>query len=347
MAATFATQFVPRWLARVADTDRGGMAESLDMRGRPKMDEPRTSLAQARCAFALAHLYLKTGDTRLCDGAIHAWQFLETHLRDGDGGYRASTMPSAEGRARRSYDQSFVLLALVTISKAAPGLVPPDRVPALWDFIETLTEPATGALWEHDGMANAGAGAGDKRGQNPQMHMLEATLQAAELTGDPCWLARAERYVALAPSYLIDPVTGALREWVGADLKPLCGPEGGRREPGHQFEWAWLLHRFADLGGDPGVRDLAERMVVFAETHGLSSTGDGRRACRCARRGWHCHRAHPLALARHRGREILCLAAPCAARQSRGGGRPPPRAGRVLTLFRVREPARLAQSTGC
>lgn len=243
------------------------------------MNAPRTTLAQARCAFTLAHLHLATGHSGLRDGAIHAWRFLDTHLRDTDGGYRAAVAADGTGlddevsATRRSYDQSFVVLALVTLARAVPGLVPTDRLSSLWAFIETLTEPSTGALWEDDAMARTGAGCGARRGQNPQMHMLEAVLQAFEMTGDPVWLERADRYVTLAQSHLVDPATGAMREWVDADLGPLAGPDGSRREPGHQFEWAWLLHRYADLGGSLDARPMAQAMLGFVEAHGLR--GDG------------------------------------------------------------------------
>lgn len=278
-ASAFTTTFLPRWLDRVTDDENGGLLEWLDDGGQPDIKGPRTTLAQARSAFVLSHLYIATGVPRLKDGAIHAWRFLDTHLRDADGGYQAAVaadgapMDDAASATRRSYDHSFVLLALVTLEKAVPGIVPPDRVPSLWAYVETLTDPATGALWEDNAMARDGAGPGTRRGQNPQMHMLEAVLQAYEMTGDPVWRDRATGYVTLARDHLVDPDTGAIREWVGADMGPLAGADGGRREPGHQFEWAWLLHRYAELGGEVQVTGMADAMIAFAEAHGVRRDG--------------------------------------------------------------------------
>lgn len=278
-AANFPTGFVPRWLALVQDPASGAVAEGIDAEGRVERGGPRGTLTQARTVFALAHLYLATGDPRLREGAERVWHFLDSNLRDDDGGYHlavaadGSPLADPASHIRNAYDQSFVLLALVTLEKAAPGLVPADRVTSLWRFIEGLTDADTGALWQDDRMARDGEVPGDLRGQNPQMHMLEAVLQAHEMTGDPVWMARAARYVTVAGEYLVDEDTGSLREWVGPAMEPLDSPEGRRREVGHQYEWAWLLHRYADFGGDPEARRLANRLRHFAESRGLRRDG--------------------------------------------------------------------------
>ncbi len=60
---------------------------------------------------------------------------------------------------------------------------------------------------------------------------------------------------------------------MAADLTHLTTQDGSRREPGHQYEWAWLLHRFADFGGDASARAVADRMISFVEVHGLRADG--------------------------------------------------------------------------
>ncbi|MCO6392586.1 hypothetical protein GTW25_16290 [Aliihoeflea aestuarii] len=269
-ASTFALDFVPRWLEAVR-APSGGLFERLDLQGRPvAADEPRTSLVHARTAFALAHLSMATGDARLLDGARHAYVFLDGSLRDENGGYRLSTASSL----RRSYDQSFALLALVTLRKADPQSVPQERIDACVAFIDgVLTDARDGSLFEDDTMARSGPNADDLRAQNPHMHMLEAYLQAFEMTGEDHWLARASALVALVRRHFIDPATGAVREFVGHDLAPATGEAGARREPGHQYEWAWLLHRFADLGGDESARQDAARMLAFADRFALRNDG--------------------------------------------------------------------------
>ena len=53
----------------------------------------------------------------------------------------------------------------------------------------------------------------------------------------------------LALTRFIDPETGVLREFFDADWRA-PGGEDGLVEPGHQFEWAWLLQRWGRLRGE-------------------------------------------------------------------------------------------------
>jgi mannose-6-phosphate isomerase len=279
---TFASHFVPAWLKVVlpAGTQAAPVAESIDATGAVISDQPSTTLAQGRTAFMLAHLYLKTGHTELLVAAKRIHSFMITHLRDEDGGFRYGVAPDGakieteECTARRTYDQSFALLALVTLRKADPSFVPQADINSCIGFIEsTLTDPTTGALWEDDIMARNGAKLGDTRAQNPHMHMLEAVMQAYEMSGDPIWLTRAGKYVQLGETYFIDQTTGAICEFIGHDLTQNDSDTGQRREPGHQFEWDWLLRRYADFANVDAPRALAERMRRFVEANGLRPGG--------------------------------------------------------------------------
>ena len=271
-AGRFVSTRLPRWL-KIALPGGSGPApviEAVDQVG------PVTTLSQCRAAFTLAHLYDATRDADLLAAALRIHHFAAASLRDADGGYRVAVAPDGtpldapEAQARRSYDQSFALLALAELHRVAPDVVPQGELAACWSFIEThLVDPATGALWEDD----RGAGNSAMRAQNPHMHMLEALLVAFDVTGDAVWLTRAEGMVKVATTYFIDDATGSIREWVGPDLSPLPGGEGGRREPGHQFEWAWLLRRYARMSGDQKPIELARRLQSFAETHGMRRDG--------------------------------------------------------------------------
>lgn len=276
-AARFADTFLPAWLdiALPAGTGPAPVVEELPDRGGPS-----TTLAQARTAFMLAQLGRLTGQDNLIAAAKRVAGFLTASLRDPDGGSRFAVNPDGtplatpEAALRRTYDQSFVLLALATLRAVDPDFVAGEEVAACISFVETvLSDEANGALWENDQMAALGALPGDLRAQNPHMHMLEAVLQCLELTGDDIWAARAKKLVTAGERYFIDPATGAVREFVGHDLRPLDTPDGQRREPGHQYEWAWLLMRYADLAGDAGARRLVGPMADFAARFGWCAEG--------------------------------------------------------------------------
>jgi mannose/cellobiose epimerase-like protein (N-acyl-D-glucosamine 2-epimerase family) len=179
------------------------------------------------------------------------------------------TLLDAEGRpldeTAMLYDQAFVLFALASARSAGiDDASLEERAVRLRDRL--LSEaPASGGLIE----------AGEHPYQsNAHMHLLEASLAWEECGGDPAWGTLADRIVALARSHFIDREGGFLREFFDAHWAPAPGEDGALVEPGHQFEWAWLLARYARLRNDPeavraalglyrfGRRGVAERPVI-------------------------------------------------------------------------------------
>ena len=277
-ALWFAGPFLTDWLARARDP-AGGFFDALDAAGHPLDRAPRTLLAQARMLFTLSHLAQVSGRADLADAAraqaAHLGRF-----RKAPGLYGRALGP--DGRATRiaadavarSYDQTFVLLALATYDRldpAAGALAEADRV---WQALQgPLTDAAAGLLLEDDALADPAAPKAPPRAQNPHMHLYEACLQAFEMTAQPAWMARAQAVRALALRHFHDPASGTIAEFLTPDLRPLPGPAADRREVGHQCEWAWLLGREADLGGDPGQRAIADRLMDFTRRHGLATSG--------------------------------------------------------------------------
>jgi mannose-6-phosphate isomerase len=53
-----------------------------------------------------------------------------------------------------------------------------------------------------------------------------------------------------------------LREFFDADWRALADDQGGLVEPGHQFEWAWLLERWGRARARQDARDAARRLYA-------------------------------------------------------------------------------------
>jgi mannose-6-phosphate isomerase len=90
------------------------------------------------------------------------------------------------------------------------------------------------------------------------MHLFESAL-AWEALGGPVWRALSDEIAGLAMDRFIEPASGALREFFDAKWLALEG-EGGLVEPGHQFEWAWLLDRWGHARGDEAALTVARRL---------------------------------------------------------------------------------------
>jgi mannose-6-phosphate isomerase len=61
---------------------------------------------------------------------------------------------------------------------------------------------------------------------------------------------------------------GALPEYYDEAWRPMSDQPGQIVEPGHHFEWCWLLHRWRALGGGDLTAE-AERLRQHAESNGL------------------------------------------------------------------------------
>jgi len=106
---------------------------------------------------------------------------------------------------------------------------------------------------------------------NCHMHILEASLAWAEV-GDSEWNSLADEIAELALSTFIDSETGFLREFFDADWNPAPGLDGRRVEPGHQFEWAWLLARWGKLRGRADAWHAAQKLFDHGK-RGVDSRG--------------------------------------------------------------------------
>lgn len=107
---------------------------------------------------------------------------------------------------------------------------------------------------------------------NPHMHMFEASLAWLENGG--CdegngWSDLADEIGALCLEKFLHPQIGCLREFFDGEWSAMSGDEGRIVEPGHQFEWAWLLIRWGKLRGRSDAIEAARRLVAIAEEFGV------------------------------------------------------------------------------
>ncbi|MEM5475713.1 AGE family epimerase/isomerase [Pacificibacter sp. AS14] len=264
--------FFADWLARVQD-DQGGVFDALNADGKPDLTAKKSLLAQARTLFTLSHAALVTGDPSLIAAAKGQVTFLK-HFQKTPGLYRCMTARDGsltgaiEDEHARSYDQTFVILGLVTWNKIAPSDEVVTLIDDCWSALEAhLTDPATGLLRNDDSGANNGPA------QNPHMHLFEACLQAFRMTNDDIWLTRAAQLRATGLQYFMDGQSGSIAEFLTPDLNPLPDAAGLRREVGHQCEWAWLLVEEAELANDDSLRLGAKPLIRFADNYGFAQDG--------------------------------------------------------------------------
>lgn len=240
----------------------------LDREGRPDHAAPRDLYATARYvhSFALAYLLGRPGADIV---AGHGLGALRDHFHDAEnGGWFASVAPEGRplDRTKSSYAHAFVLLA--SSSASAAGL------DGARELLEEASDVVATRLWRPQEGAVVEATAADwtvaepsYRGQNANMHLVEASMAAFEATGDDEHLARARSIAALVVDRHARAHSWRVPEHFDAawqvDWEYNADRPDDQFRPygslvGHWFEWARLLlqlHAVLGAGADwaPGA----------------------------------------------------------------------------------------------
>ncbi len=253
----------PVWSTRGTDLVLGGFHESLSLQGNP-LDAPRRGRVQPRQIFAFAKAR-RLGWKE--DGVLqvsHGLTYFLTRYRRPDGLFRTLVAPDGAPLDHRAvlYDQAFALLAFAV---ASPVLGPSFDLPGEAEQLRL-------AVWRQFHRPNRGFNShmpgGPPLQSNPHMHLLEATLAWYQATGLPAWKELADEIGELALKHFIDRTSGALRESFDESWEPTQGVSGRIVEPGHQFEWAWLLLNWNGPWRDD-ARKAAARLIDIGETYGV------------------------------------------------------------------------------
>ena len=138
------------------------------------------------------------------------------------------------------YDTAFALFALGEVVRGS-GASGTARA-AMHEILAALDTHMKDT--EHGGYAER-LPRPDQRLQNPHMHLFEAclTLDKAEPSGGH--MTRAGEIFGLFQSKFTNDPSSLLGERFKPDWTAETGDAHDVIEPGHQFEWVWLLHTYA------------------------------------------------------------------------------------------------------
>lgn len=261
---------LPVWLAHGVDWDRRAFHEHLregtldcdaDFR-RLRVAARQTyvfakaaqlGVPRAREAVDIGLAFLR-GPARLDDGAF-AWRF-DLDNRPVD-------------LRRDLYDHAFVLLAFAAAAPVVGRMMVQDDARSVLVYIvERLSHPRAGY---EESLPPA-----RPRRQNPHMHLLEALLAAHESFDDAVYLELARELIELFWRRLFQPTEGALPEFLDDELRPLREPNGHYViEPGHHYEWIWLLDWYAKVTAaqgklpPPWLEGASAALLDFADRFAL------------------------------------------------------------------------------
>ncbi len=254
----------PAWAVRAIDPETGGAVESLDLEGMAQIDKPRRGRVASRQLFSYTRAkQMGWNPDGLADRMIEqTYAYITGPARSPKGGWAhaISSTGAIDDASRDLYDHAFIALAGAEL--AGLGDERGETLAAeAFELIDTLfADPQNG------GWADIETHSCGKRA-NPHMHLLEASLRHYDIMADQTSADRIDQIVTLFERFMFAPESDALLETFEADWSRAAEQ---RIEPGHCYEWAFLLSEVERLIG----RDCASwirRLYRFAETRGLDN----------------------------------------------------------------------------
>ncbi len=261
---------LPHWQRFSLNAQNGVPVECLDMRGLPLIDVPRRGRVMPRQLFSFARA-LRLGFLHddpaqresLRKTLAAGLNTLRNRAFSPDKGFPSQIDENGTGAAYDAvlYDHAFIALAGAELD--ALGIDGGRQLAdTAFELIETqFRDPNTGG---YHSVANT---PGPKLA-NPHMHLLEASLLDLAVTlkndGDAnASKNRVANLTDLALTHFIDSETGFIAE--------KCGPafdtvDDNWVEPGHCFEWAYLLLHAGEALGNQNVRQAARTLFETSET---------------------------------------------------------------------------------
>jgi mannose/cellobiose epimerase-like protein (N-acyl-D-glucosamine 2-epimerase family) len=244
-------QALPLWADKGFDRAHGGFFDLVNLEGQSMAGFKRGRVqGRQSWVFALSGTMGWQGPWQ--DIVRQGLDFtLSRRRQDGQIPTLIATDGSVLDETATLYDQTFFLLALSETIKHFPERHDLREAAHLIyrATVTTRRNPAGGFAESAEQVFQS----------NPHMHLLEATLAWREVEPGGIWDAMADEVAELGLTRLMDR-NGAIREFYDAEWRPVAGAAGRSVEPGHQFEWAWLLGRWAKLRGNTDANKAARRL---------------------------------------------------------------------------------------
>jgi mannose/cellobiose epimerase-like protein (N-acyl-D-glucosamine 2-epimerase family) len=263
---------LPMWRGKGFDVSSGGFVETIDVTGEPTRAN-RRSRVQPRQVYCFAEAGRRGWPGDWQSVARSGIAYFDRVYLQPSGFYGA--LADADGNLIDAsfdlYNQAFALLSFAYLARVFP-----ERKAEMIERSNTLREK----LEAHCKHPSAGFEEDNPPRlplcSNPHMHLFEACLASEDVEGFDAvaWTNLADEIAALCMGHFIDRETGALREFFDQDWSPMPGDKGRIVEPGHQFEWAWLLLRWGERRGNADALVKARRLFEIGEQYGIAQPRD-------------------------------------------------------------------------
>lgn len=254
---------LPLWAGAGLDRVHGGVHEALNHDGSPADHGYKRLRVLARQIYCFAYARILGWEGGPPDLLEHCFNTLVQTGWHEDGGW--IHLWNADGTVmdaqRDTYDQCFVLLALAWLWRATKWPEArewAERTIAYMD--DHLVDRANGGFYESSLRL-------DYRRANPHMHYLEAMQAWYEVTGERAFLDRAQTAVDLFVNVFFEADSWSVTEHFERDWS-VRADKPARIEPGHHYEWVWLLLRQARFADQPQLKEYCRKLYATSHAFG-------------------------------------------------------------------------------
>lgn len=264
---------LPLWSTEGINHSEGNFYERLSFSGEPLTNIPHRAMVQARQIYVFSHasingFYPQGGNLALTAAYRMIKNYYET---DGSPGWIFSI--NAENHIidnkRDLYTHAFVLFGLAWAYRLNHDKIFLDTALSTIKFVDRHFSAPYGGYFSTAVSVQPSI---QNLCQNPHMHLFEAMLAWYEATEKENFISRCDEIYDLMASRLFQASKGALPEYFNIKWTPQAGEVGRICEPGHHYEWSWLLRKYAEkVGKDHEPISMA--LKLFADKYGYDTTG--------------------------------------------------------------------------
>ena len=288
---------IPFWQQRCLDREHGGYLTNFDEQGRDLGTPEKYLNTQCRIIWGFSRFHrLYPALPGLQEVAQAGVDFLLRHFWDpvhGGWYWKVHRDGSRLDDGKVVYGQSFAIYALAEYTRATEDARGLDYAGRTFDLLQKhCADTRYGGYYENfepDWQISAGGFcAGDRKGLDTHMHLMEAFTTLAEASGAAIHRRKLGEIIGLIVAHMIDPRSGCGRNQFDLAFLPIPAiairrtwnaEREGEAPPqptdttsyGHNVELVWLMRRAVEAAGLSlaDFKPTMRRILDHAAEHGV------------------------------------------------------------------------------
>ena len=259
---------LPNWSEHGIDAEQGYSYESLNHDWSRNSVGRLRLLTQCRQLYTFSHACKLKEDSPWRDKLMPLFEFIISHYYLDDRWiFSLNDDLTVKDEQSDAYALAFVLLSFSHYYQLSGDQRALSYMKQTHQFLMANMQAKAGGFYEAYPVDLT-----QVRRQNPHMHLLEGYIAAYQASQDAQYKQSIEFLLSLAHEHFYDKNSRTLREFFTNDWQ--IHPEIGHQvEPGHHFEWVWLLYQAYQICPDPVHLELAQQLFSTGTRHGMSEDG--------------------------------------------------------------------------